>query len=236
MSFTWNSSKQSSAASAAIAIGERRDRIVDVRIGAPEGMEACVDVLHEAMEVDALLAAHIGGGEEQVHQHGLAAPDLAHDVEAVRPVRRRFAAEQAGEQAAAVGRPRRRIVAAQPRPQRLEPFGDEFLGGVGCQFAGRHHRPEGWQRPTLRRDVGARAVHVRAADSASAAGVQRGGFRGKQPSHDANSIMPRSRATPVATDPFPHVVVADFVPPDACARWWPTCRRWAGGVRFRWMR
>ena len=80
-------------------IGQRRDRVVDVRVGALEGMEARVDVLHEAMEVDALLAAHIGGGEEQVHQHGLAAPDLAHDVEAVRRLRLRLAAQQAGEQA-----------------------------------------------------------------------------------------------------------------------------------------
>ena len=179
MSFTWNSSKQSSAASAAIAVGQRRDRVVDVRIGAPEGMEARVDVLHEAVEVDALLAAHIGGGEEQVHQHGLAAPDLAHDVEAVRRLRRRLAAEQAGEQAAAVGRARRRVVAAQPRHSVWSRSATQFLGCIGCQFAGRHHRPEGWQRPALRRGVGARAIHLGAADSASAAGVQRGGFRAK---------------------------------------------------------
>ena len=66
------------------AVGERRDRVVGVRIGAPEGVETRMNVLHEAVEVDALLAAHVGGGEEQVHQHGLAAADLAHDVEAVR--------------------------------------------------------------------------------------------------------------------------------------------------------
>ena len=84
MSFTWNSSKHSSAASAAIesasgGIGSSISGLAPL-----ERVEPRVDVLHEAMEVDALLAAHVGGGEEQVHQHGLPAAHLAHDVQAVR--------------------------------------------------------------------------------------------------------------------------------------------------------
>ena len=41
----------------------------------------------EKPEMDALLAAYIGGGEKQVQQHGLAAADFAHDVNAVRAIR-----------------------------------------------------------------------------------------------------------------------------------------------------
>jgi len=62
-----------------------------------------VHILHEAMEVDPLFAVHIGRGEEQVHQHGFAAAHLAHDVQAVRLLRRMVAAQQAREQAYAIG-------------------------------------------------------------------------------------------------------------------------------------
>ncbi len=137
-------------------IRQRRDRIVDLRMRALERVEARMDVLHEPMEVDALLATHIGGGKEQVHQHGLAAPDLAHDVEAVQPGFGRLAtAEQPGEQPIAIRRTRARIVAEQRLPQPLQPLRHQFLSRVGRQLAGRHHRPEGWQRPALRRCIGA---------------------------------------------------------------------------------
>ncbi len=39
-------------------------------------------VLHEAVEVNALLAWNVRGVEEQVHQHGLSASDLADQIEA----------------------------------------------------------------------------------------------------------------------------------------------------------
>jgi hypothetical protein len=87
-----------------------------------------------------------------------------------------------------------------------------LLGRVRRQFAGRHHRPEGWQRPALRRGVGARLVHVRLADSASEAGVQRSGFRAKQ-RRMIELDYAALRATPLAAEPFPHVVVPNFVPP-----------------------
>lgn len=48
---------------------------------------------------------------------------------------------------------------AQSRPELLQSYGDQFLRGIGRQFAGRHHRPEGWQRPALRSCVGARVIH-----------------------------------------------------------------------------
>ena len=128
--------------------------------------------------------------------------------------RRRVAAQQAGEQAEAIKLARRRVVATQRGPKPLEALRHELLRGVRRQFAGRHHRPEGWQRPALRRGVGARVVHVRLADSASVPGVQRSGFRAKQ-RRMIELDYAALRATPVATDPFPHVVVPNFVPPAA---------------------
>ena len=56
------------------------DRIL--RVGLARGVEALVHLLHEGVEVDAALGRDIDHGMEQVHQHGLAAADLAVDVEA----------------------------------------------------------------------------------------------------------------------------------------------------------
>ena len=43
----------------------------------------------------------------------------------------------------------------------------------------------------------------------------------------------RLAATPVAADPFPHVVVPGFVPPASLDAVLATFRRLAGGGRFR---
>jgi len=39
-------------------------------------------------------------------------------------------------------------------------------------------------------------------------------------------------ATPVRNDPFPHVVVPDFVPPASLKRYRPICHRWASADHF----
>ena len=84
MSVTWNSSKQSSQA----LVGERRggelDRVLAVAAAfvlLAELPDVLVHVGHELVEVHAPLAPDRRGLEEQVHQHGLAAADLAVDVE-----------------------------------------------------------------------------------------------------------------------------------------------------------
>ena len=48
----------------------------------PERINALMHVDHEFVEMRATLALHGARLEEQIHQHGLAAPDLAVDVEA----------------------------------------------------------------------------------------------------------------------------------------------------------
>jgi hypothetical protein len=57
MSLTWNSSKQQQRGFGGDSVGQRRDRVGAVRVGALPGVDAGVGVLHEAVEVDALLAA-----------------------------------------------------------------------------------------------------------------------------------------------------------------------------------
>ena len=78
-------------------VGEGGDGIRPVGVGALPGMDAGVGVLHEAVEMDALAALDAGGGEEQVHEHGLAAADGADEVEAVWGCDLGGAAEEAGE-------------------------------------------------------------------------------------------------------------------------------------------
>jgi hypothetical protein len=46
-----------------------------------ESSYACMHLVHEFMEMHAPLFPEGDGGKEQVHQHGLAAPDLAMEVE-----------------------------------------------------------------------------------------------------------------------------------------------------------
>ncbi len=140
MSLTWNSSKQSSAASAAILVRERQDRVRAFRLRPAPRVDAGVRLLHELVEVDAPLARDLRRPEEQVHQHGLAPPDLADEVEAVRTplrdvVRAAFAPEQTRKQARRLGG--LRVVAAERRPQRLQTLGGERLCRVGRELAAR---------------------------------------------------------------------------------------------------
>ena len=84
MSVTWNSSKQSSQALVRERRGGELDRVFAVAAGLlllAELPDALVHVGHEFVEVHAPLALDRRGLEEQVHQHGLAAADVAVDVE-----------------------------------------------------------------------------------------------------------------------------------------------------------
>ena len=86
MSVTWNSSKHRSQLSSASAAAVSRDRILAVAVGfvlLAEVPHALVHVGHEFVEMHAPLAPDRRGLEEQVHQHGLAAADLAVDVESL---------------------------------------------------------------------------------------------------------------------------------------------------------
>ena len=67
-------------------VGQGRDRVVAARVRLLPGMYLGMGILHEAMEVDAALAADLGSGEEQVHQHAFAAADVTHQVKPVRSV------------------------------------------------------------------------------------------------------------------------------------------------------
>ena len=75
------------------------------RTGLAQVVQAMLHLEHELVEVDAAVRHPGHGVGEQVHQHGLAAPDATMEVDALgRPHGLRLAAEaQAGEKAAAAG-------------------------------------------------------------------------------------------------------------------------------------
>ena len=143
MSVTWNSSKQSSQLSSAISAGGEPDRIVVGDLAVlqllPEHAHALVHVGHEFVEMRAALADHRARLEEQVHQHGLAAADVAEDVEALGGVVVIAAAEQPADRMAS-GAPSdaRRCAARAPR-----------TAPAVAPAPGRA-RPS-WRRPELRR-------------------------------------------------------------------------------------
>ena len=124
-------------------------------------------VLHEFVEVDALLPRDLGRFEEEVHEHGFPAPDLPHQVEAHRRAGRRFfgrdglAAQEAGEEAALFGFLGVRVVAAGAPPQVLQHLRRAALRGVGVQRAGGEHRAVGWQRAFIGRRLCGREIHDR---------------------------------------------------------------------------
>ena len=104
MSVTWNSSKQSSHASSKIA-----PRGQDHRIGVGDraagdlltkAVHPLMHVRHEFVEMRAALVTDRARLEEQIHQHGLAAADLAVDVKPLDLVRLLAVAEQPAEQSA----------------------------------------------------------------------------------------------------------------------------------------
>ena len=118
-------------------VGERRDGVVAGGVRLLPFMHASVGFLHKAVEVDASFAGDLGLGEEQVHQHGFAAPDVADEVEAAWPVGRGAfpwaPAQEAAQQA--FGRRGLRIVAAQLDPHVLQALGGQVLGVVCDQAA-----------------------------------------------------------------------------------------------------
>ena len=108
---------------------DRRDRVV-ARHFAPlvrltPAVQAGVHVGHEAVEVRAAFARHVGGVEEEIHQHRLAPPDRAVDIEAARRLRRLDPHE-----ARKSAWPRLGPVAAKLRGQRVQPVGDGRLRRV----------------------------------------------------------------------------------------------------------
>src|SRR5579885_2423020 len=111
MSLTWNSSKHNSVASGASA-ARRLDPVVHVE--------------HEGVEMHPPLRRDRRGGEEQVHQHRLAAPDRAPQVDAARPPG--VAAAPARQPGA---RPRHRDIAVERAVQAVERGDDAALRRIG---------------------------------------------------------------------------------------------------------
>ena len=100
-------------------------------------VNALVHVDHEFVEMRAALAQHRARLEEQIHQHGLAAADLAVDVKALD---RRLLVLAAAEQPAERGRFARQAILDDPRFQPRQPVDDGELRGVALDFAARRRR------------------------------------------------------------------------------------------------
>ncbi len=151
MSLTWNSSKQSSAASAAMLSASGGIGSVPAGLACFQAWTRACMLLHEAVEMDALLACYVGGLEEQIHQHGFAATHVADEVEAGGDVLLGMATSHQSRQqtAAEVGVDRSWIVAAQPIPQILQALYRDRLGGIRRQGAVGNHRAVGRQRTGL---------------------------------------------------------------------------------------
>src|SRR5262249_3020540 len=96
------------------------------------GVDALMHLGHEFVEMRAALVRDLRLLEEQVHQHGLAAPDLAMDVE---PARRRLVlvGEQPAEQALLLDR----LVAGKPLLQFRKGFRRAALRRIGLDRARR---------------------------------------------------------------------------------------------------
>ena len=84
-----------------------------------------MDFEHEGVEMRAAFLADGQRLVEQVHQHRLAAPDPAPEID---PADRRGLAESREEAARCLG--------FQRPLQRVEPFGRRLLLGIGAQLAG----------------------------------------------------------------------------------------------------
>ena len=102
--------------------GDRRDGVT--RLFPPFDVQPFMHFQHEFVEMDATLVRDGDRVEEQVHQHRLAPPDRAPDVEPLRN-NRLAAAEQAFEKAGRVG-------GFQLGRQLVEPLGGVMLFGVGA--------------------------------------------------------------------------------------------------------
>ncbi len=98
----------------------------------PQGVDALVHVGHEFMEMDAALAHDRRGREEQVHQHGLAAADLAENVKALD--RFRLVCARA-EQPAERGRLAREMTLGEPLFELRKLVDDRLLGAVAFDLS-----------------------------------------------------------------------------------------------------
>ena len=121
-------------------VGDVADRVA-IRNGAelqlmPHLADAVVHVGHEFVEMRPPLPPHFARREEQIHQHGLAAADVAVDVEALHRAGRLAAREQPAER----GRLARQPVLRQRLLQRRQPADELGLGGVGLDLAGGDER------------------------------------------------------------------------------------------------
>ena len=116
--------------------GGQSDRIV---IGDLAGLDlltidvhALVHVCHELMEVHTPFALHRARGEEQIHQHGLAAPDVTVNVEASdRALLPLVLAEQPAKLRGLPRKPMLREPLFEPR----ESCGERFLRGIAFDLA-----------------------------------------------------------------------------------------------------
>ena len=114
------------------------------------GMEPLLHLAHELVEVHAPLRQRRGDGKELVHQHGLAASDLAMNVE---PARRWRAA---GGEDPAKGAPLGGETTLGERSiETIEPVGKGGLSGIAAERPGRDQAGSGagWRRPRLIREA-----------------------------------------------------------------------------------
>jgi hypothetical protein len=129
MSVTWNSSKQGSQvspASAAAASRSGSSSRTSPRLSFfAETPDALVHVGHEFMKMRSALANDWARLEEKVHQHGLAAADLAENVDAC--------AKQPAERGRFACKP----MFAQPPIKRAKLPKDCLLGDIPFDLAGR---------------------------------------------------------------------------------------------------
>src|SRR4051812_48680120 len=95
-------------------------------------MHALVHIGHEFMEMRAALALNRARFEEQVHQHGLAAADLAVKVEALERLLRLLPAEQPAER----GRFARQAMRGEPRLELRQGGDGDLLRGVAFDLSG----------------------------------------------------------------------------------------------------
>ncbi len=103
----------------------------------PIDVNALMHVGHEFVEMHAALALHRAGREEQVHQHGLAAADLAVDV---KPFQRRAGLLALAEQPAERGRFARQPALIEPVRERRQLRRQHRLAGIGLDFSGGDER------------------------------------------------------------------------------------------------
>ena len=197
-------------------VGHGRDRVVPlvlaeaglagVAVALAPGVDQAVRLAHEDVEVGAPLLEAGGRFEEQVHQHGLAAPDGAHEVDAVRGFV--VAAAQHGQDPA-LGLVLGEV--ALEADQRLE---RGRLGRIGPDHAlsdtrvvgglqgGGHHprlmgpRPECKERPAMRRveDGTMTGESTMADDKTSATGAANANRAGTQGRGGQGSRPPATSA------------------------------------------